>query len=154
MRNIFAVLILVILISGCSGTNPTKQKSIPMLYNFNEPFKFPFDVNEVRTEIAIDNPDVLQQFIFYYKNKQTSQEIKYILSKVIDKPEQVSVQGKLLLELKNGKQAYYNEDETSQAIWWESENGFLARLIYYGNVKLNNNKLDESVLIDLANQIQ
>lgn len=34
-------LILIILISGCSGNNSTKERSIPMmLYEFNEPFRF------------------------------------------------------------------------------------------------------------------
>lgn len=96
MRSIsFVFLILIILISGCSGSNPTEERSISMLYDFNEPFRFPFEVNEVRTEIAIDNPDYLQQYIFHYKNKQTTQEIRFILSKVFDKPEKISEQGKL-----------------------------------------------------------
>ncbi|MDQ0092077.1 hypothetical protein J2T12_005521 [Paenibacillus anaericanus] len=158
MRNIsFSFLVMIFLISGCSSSNPTEERSKSMLYDFNEPYRFPFEVNEVRTEIAIDNPDVLQQYIFHYKNKQTTQELRYILSKVIDEPEKISLQGKQPIELENGKQAYYEEDETSQSIWWESEKGFLARFVYYinGNLnQLNNYKLDESDLIDLANQVQ
>ncbi|OME74116.1 hypothetical protein BK120_32090 [Paenibacillus sp. FSL A5-0031] len=159
MRSISLVfLILMILISGCSGHNPNKERIIPMMrYDFNEPFRFPFEVNEVRTEISIDDPYELHQYVFHYKNKQTTQEISYILSKVIDEPEKVSEQGKQPIELENGKQAYYKEDETSQSIWWKSENGFLARFIYYINgyhIQLGNYKLDESDLIDLANQVQ
>lgn len=158
MKNIsFTFIVLIFLISGCSSSNPTDERSKSMLYDFNEPFRYPFEVNEVRTEIAIDNPDVLQQYVFHYKNKQTKQEIRYILSKVIDKPEKVSEQGKEPFELKNGKQAYYEEDETSQSIWWESENGFLARFVYYinGNLdELGSYKLDVSDLIDLASQVQ
>jgi hypothetical protein len=158
MRRISLVfLILLILITGCSVVNQTEERSKSILYNFNEPFRFPFEVNEVYTEIAIDNPEVLQQFIFHYKNKQTTQEIRFILSKDIEKPEKVSEQGKEPIELKNGKQAYYDEDETTQSIWWESENGFLARFSYYinGNLdQLGTYKLDESDLIDLVNQVQ
>lgn len=79
------------------------------------------------------------------------------MSKVIDEPEKISEQGKEPFELEYGKQAYYEEDETSQSIWWESENGFLARFVYYmnGNLdKLGKYNLDESDLIDLANQVQ
>ncbi|MGM0885115.1 MAG: hypothetical protein ACQEXQ_29240 [Bacillota bacterium] len=158
MRSIsFVFLILIILLSGCSGSNQTEERSKAMLYDFNEPFRFPFEVNEVRTEIAIDNPDILQQYVFHYKNKQTTQEIRYIMSKVIDEPEKISEQGKQPFEIENGKQAYYEEDGTSQSIWWESENGFLARFVYFinGNLEqLGNYKLDESDLIDLANQVQ
>ncbi|RUT43984.1 hypothetical protein EJP82_18805 [Paenibacillus anaericanus] len=158
MRNIsFSFLVMIFLLSGCSSSNPTEERSKSMLYDFYEPYRFPFEVNEVRTEIAIDNPDVLQQYIFHYKNKQTTQELRYILSKVIDEPEKISSQGKQPFELENGKQAYYEEDETSQSIWWEGEKGFLARFVYYinGNLnQLNNYKLDESDLIDLANQVQ
>jgi hypothetical protein len=159
MRSISLVfLILIILISGCSGNNPTKERSIPMmLYDFNEPYRFPFEVNDVRTEISIDNPYALHQYVFHYKNKQTTQEINYILSNVIDKPEKVSEQGRKPIVLINGKMAYYEEDENSQSIWWESENGFLARFIYHVNGyrdQLGNYKLDESDLIDLANQVQ
>lgn len=153
----FVFLILIIFISGCSGGNQTEDRSKSILYDFNEPFRFPFEVNEVRTEIAIDNPDALQQYVFHYKNKQTTQEIRYILSKVMDEPEKISKQGKQPFDLENGKQAYYEEDETSQSIWWVSENGFLARFVYYvnGNLnKLGNYKLDESDLVDLTNQVQ
>jgi hypothetical protein len=128
-----------------------------MFYNFSEPFRFPFEVNEVRSEIAMDNPDYLHQFVFHYKNKQTMQEIRYILSKVIDKPEEISQKDKQPLELKSGKLAYYQEDATSQSIWWEGDNGFLARFVYYidGNrERLGNDKLAKSDLIDLVNQVQ
>ncbi|KRE20917.1 hypothetical protein [Paenibacillus sp. Soil522] len=159
MRSIsFVFLILIILISGCSGSSQTKVRSKSMLYDFNEPFRFPFEVNEVRTEIAMDNPDSLQQYVFHYKNKQTTQEIKCILSKVIDEPEDISFkQGKQPLKLENGKQAYYEEDETSQSIWWEGDNGFVARFVYYINgnrEQLDKYKLDKSDLIELANQVQ
>lgn len=153
----FALMILFFLISGCSGNSATLERNKSMLYDFNEPFKFPFEVNEVRTEIAIDNPDALQQFVFHYKNNQTTQEIRYILSKVIEQPEKVSGQDKQIVKLVNGKQAFYDEDETSQSIWWEGENGFLARFIYYinGNIEhLDDNKLEISELIELANQVQ
>lgn len=156
MRSFFVFLILSFLISGCS-TKHVEVHNKSILYDFTEPFKFPFEVNEVRSEITIDNPDYLHQFVFHYKNKQTMQEIRYILSKVIDNPEQISQKGKQPLELKSGKQAYYQEDMTSQSIWWEGENGFLARFVYYidGNrEQLGKDKLAKSDLIDLVNQVQ
>lgn len=150
----FVFLILCILISGCSGGTQIDRS---MRYDFTEPYKFPFEVNDVRTEIAIDNPDYLQQYVFHYKNKQTKQEINYILSKVIGNPEEASKQSSHPVNLKNGKQAYYKEDDTSQLIFWDSENGFLARFVYYidGNTeRLGSNKLSQSDLIDLINQVQ
>jgi len=159
MRSIsFVLLILMLLIGGCSGGSQTKKEIKTMLYDFNEPFRFPFEVNEVRTEVQVDNIDVIQQFIFHYKNKQTTQEIRYILSKVINQPEKLSNMGTSRLELKTGKVAYYDEDKTSQSIWWEGENGFLARFYYYinGNMEQldDNNKLQISELIELTNQVQ
>ncbi|KRF06545.1 hypothetical protein ASG89_19000 [Paenibacillus sp. Soil766] len=153
----FAVLILLFLICGCSGNNDSREKSKQMNYDFKEPVTFPFEVNAIHTEIAIDNPDVLQQFIFHYKNIQTTQELKYILSKVIDQPEKVSEVNKQTVHLENGKQAFYEVGESSQSIWWESENGFLARFVYYinGNKnQLGDLKIDVSELIKLANQVQ
>lgn len=158
MRKIsFGLLIFCLFISGCSGSFQTEKGIKTMLYDFNEPSEFPFEVNEVRTEVLVDNIDVIHQFVFHYKNKQTTQEIRYILSKVIEKPEKLSEIKTPLLELKNGKPAYYEEDETSQSIWWESETGFLARFVYYinGNMSnLNDLKLEPSDLIELANQVQ
>ncbi|MEK5396227.1 hypothetical protein [Paenibacillus sp. FSL K6-2859] len=151
----YVLLILIILISGCSGGNP--DRNLTMNYDFAEPFRFPFEVNEVRTEVEMDDPYALQQYVFHYKNKQTTQEIKLILSKVIDDPENISEVGKSPLTLKNGKQAYYEEDENSQSIWWESKDGFLARFVYYINGYLDplgDYKLNDSDLIDLANQVQ
>ncbi|KRE70837.1 hypothetical protein [Paenibacillus sp. Soil750] len=158
MKNIsFAILLVFLLMCGCSGNSALTERSKSMIYDFKEPFRFPFEVNEVRTEIAIDNPDVLQQFVFHYKNNQTTQEIRYILSKVIDQPEKVSEKGKQIVKLENGKQAFYEIDETSQSIWWEGKNGFLARFVYdiNGNSEqLDDNKLEVSKLLDLANQVQ
>lgn len=123
MRSIcFSILVSIFLMSGCS--NPTGERIINMNYSFNEPHLFPFEINEVRTEIAVDNPYVLQQYVFHYKNKQTLQEIRYILSKVMSAPEKISTQGKQRLELDNGKEAYYDEDETTQSIWWEGRTDF------------------------------
>ncbi len=125
-------------------------------YDFNEPVSFPFEVNEVRTEVEIIN-SVMQQVVFHYKNKQSTQEIRYILSKVIDKPQKLSDIGTPTVELNNGKQAYYEESETIQSIWWEEKNGFLARYVYYINGNMSNLsdfKLKKSDFIELVNQVQ
>lgn len=94
----YVLLILIILISGCSGGNP--DRNLTMNYDFAEPFRFPFEVNEVRTEVEMDDPYALQQYVFHYKNKQTTQEIKLILSKVFDDPENISEVGKSPFTLK------------------------------------------------------
>lgn len=156
MRRISLVFIMVIiLVSGCSS-NQKEELNKSILFEFNEPFRFPFEINEVSTEVAMDNPDLLQQYVLHYKNKQTTQEIRYILSKVIDEPEKISEQIMKQVDLKNGKKAYYKEDETSQSIWWDGEDGFVSRFIYYINgnsEKLGSYKLDESDLIDLVDQV-
>lgn len=84
---------------------------------------------------------------------KTIKPLKYILSKVIDQPEKVSEKDKQIVKLEKG-QAFYEVDETSQSIWWEGENGFWARFVYYlnGNMEqLDDNKLEVSELIELAN---
>ncbi|MET3209548.1 UNVERIFIED_CONTAM: hypothetical protein ABIC26_002495 [Paenibacillus sp. PvR008] len=61
-----------------------------------------------------------------------------------------------VVTLENGRQAYYHE-ETSQSLWWESENGFLARFVYYiqdNSVNLDDKKLDKNELIKLADRVQ
>ncbi|WP_151737338.1 hypothetical protein [Paenibacillus tengchongensis] len=152
----FALLILIILISGCSN-NENANRGLPILNDFREPVRFPFEVNEVRTEIEVYDRVSLQQYVFHYKNMQTTQEIRYILSKTFDEPERVSKTGKEAVALENGQQAFYDEDETSQSIWWERDDGFLARYFYYVNGNrdpLGDYKLKVSELTDLVDQVQ
>ncbi|WP_177245819.1 hypothetical protein [Paenibacillus sp. BC26] len=151
-------LLLCCPISGCSGVKQTDVRTNSMFYDFTEPSKFPFEVNEIHTEIEIDN---LRQFVFHYKNKQTVQELRYILSKVIiGEPDTLSDSEEMQsIQLENGILAYYNEDEDSQSIWWESENGFIARFVYYINANghlepLGENKLTQNELINLVNQVE
>ena len=156
MRSISLIcLISMLLLSGCSSSDvDSRNKS--MLYDFKEPFSFPFEVNEVYTEVEIDNPNYLHQFIFHYKNKQSTQEVRYILSKVIEKQEKIP-KGLQEYKLDNGKAVYYEDSLTSQSLWWERDDNFLARFVYYinGNKEnLGNYKLNVSELIKLANQVQ
>lgn len=46
-------------------------------------------MDEVSTGIDIEGPQYLHQFIFIYRNKKTTQEIAYILSKVLKEPEKI-----------------------------------------------------------------
>lgn len=101
----------------------------------------------------------MHQFIYHYLNKETTQEIKYILSKVIDDDSYVFSEKEKMqpINLENGTHVYYEEDEYSQSIWWESQNGFLARFVYYINGNQNplgEYKLTRSELIDLVKQVQ
>lgn len=50
MRSKYFVLlllsVLIVLLSGCNFYNHTEKESKSMRYSFNEPYKFPFEVNE------------------------------------------------------------------------------------------------------------
>ena len=134
-----------------------EQKVAPIRYEFKEPTQFPFEINDVSTSIDLEAPDFLHQFIFYYRNTETTQQIKYILSKVLEKPENAPNDNMTEYKLENGVLAFYEEDETSQALWWETEDGFLARYIYFinGNTsELGEYKLEVDELIKLANEVQ
>jgi hypothetical protein len=154
------LLLVIMLMSACSGVNNDEiNNDVSILYNFKEPTTFPFEVNEVSSEIDIQNRDYLHQFIFHYYNEETTQQIRYIVSKVLDEPEDNKVSESLGTEykLENGLPAYYEEDSTSQSLWWENEDGFLARYVYYvdGNQsELGGYKLEVYELLDLANQVQ
>ncbi|WP_138420917.1 hypothetical protein [Aquibacillus sediminis] len=161
-NNISHVLlfITILLLSACNSPNDEVENKIgPIMYEFQEPTKFPFEVNDVSTEIDIQNPDYLHQFIFYYYNEETTQQVKYILSKELEEPKdnEVSIYNKTEFTLTNGKSAYYEENTTSQSLWWESENGFLARFVYFTNgnrSELGEYKLEAEELVELANQVQ
>ena len=155
---IFTLLCFVFsIVSACSDNTDTKQIAL----NFKEPSKFPFEVDEVATEIDIKDVDNWYQFIFYYRNTETTQQINYILSKVnIPSDNKISKDEKSKYkeyQLANGLPAYYEEDSTSRILWWEREDGFLARFVYFINgntIALGENKLEVEELIQLANQVQ
>ncbi|TYP74818.1 hypothetical protein [Paenibacillus methanolicus] len=129
-----------------------------MRYTFQEPYRFPFEVDEASSEVAIDNPDSLHQFIFRYGNKETGQQLSYIVSKLVDNPPTpADGPNRERHQLKNGRAAYYEEDESSQGIWWQTEKGFTARIIYGIDgyqTPLGDRKLTLEELIDLAQQAQ
>jgi len=144
-----------VFLTACNK-NP-EQKVEPIMYNFKEPAQFPFEVNDVSTRIDLETPDSLHQFIFQYHNTETTQQINYILSKILENPEKVSRDNRTEYTLTNGVLAFYEEDETSQSLWWETEDGFLARYIYYTNgntTELGDYKLELDALLSLANEVQ
>ena len=155
---IFTILCIVFsIVSACGVNTDTKH----IAYNFKEPSKFPFEVDEVTTEIDIKDVDNWYQFIFYYRNTETTQQLDYILSKVnVPSDNKISEDEKSEYKeykLENGLPAYYEEDSTSQALWWEREDGFLARFVYFINVNdiaLDEYKLEAEELVQLANQVQ
>ena len=155
---IFTILCIVFsIVSACGVNTDTKY----IAYNFKEPSKFPFEVDEVTTEIDIKDVDNWYQFIFYYRNTETTQQLNYILSKVnVPSDNKISEDEKSEYKeykLENGLPAYYEEDSTSQALWWEREDGFLTRFVYFINVNdiaLDEYKLEAEELVQLANQVQ
>ncbi|MGG0857476.1 hypothetical protein [Metabacillus fastidiosus] len=147
----------LLLLSGCTEQSKTEFKGLT--YGFKEPSNFPFEVNSVSTTIDAEQVDYLHQFVFHYRNNETTQQINYILSKVLEEPKanHVSKDGKKEYKLNNGILAFYEEDSTSQSLWWETKDGFLARYIYYidGNTRnLDLYRLEIEALVDLANQVQ
>jgi hypothetical protein len=152
------IIVVVLLLSAC-GSDKSQVNTSPIRYNFKEPNSFPFEITEISTEINMEVPDPVHQVIFYYSNEDTTQQIKYIVSKVIREPgdNNVSESFGTKYTLENGLSAYYDEDSTSQSLWWENEDGFLARFVYFvnGNTsELGDYKLEVSDLLEIANQVQ
>jgi hypothetical protein len=153
---------VLLLLSACSeDINNSNDEVINNVinYDFKEPINFPFKVTDVETTIDIGPIDYLHQFVFHYRNEETTQQINYILSKIITDPKEneISKGGKTEYKLKNGLSVYYDEDSTSQSIWWENQDGFLARFVYFVNGNqsdLGKYKLDVKELLELANQAQ
>ena len=146
---------IFVFLNACN--HDSEQKVEPIRYEFKEPTQFPFEVNDVSTNIDLEAPDFLHQFIFHYRNIETTQQINYILSKVLEKPENAPNDNMTEYVLKNGVLAFYGEDETYQSLWWETEDGFLARYIYFINgntTELGEYKLEVDELIKLANEVQ
>jgi hypothetical protein len=143
-------------LSGCINISKDEELQ-PIMYEFKEPTKFPFEVNDVSTNIDLEVPEYLHQFIFHYRNSKTTQQINYILSKVLEEPEKAPKDNVTEYKLINGVLAYYEEDQTSQSLWWETENGFLARFVYFTNgntTELGDYKLEIEELVELANEVQ
>jgi hypothetical protein len=131
----------------------------PIEHTFEEPIVFPFEITRRYTEVDIQVPHYLHSFVFHYVNEETSQELHYIVDKVVDEPEDVDDLSSYgdQYELADGTAAFFDESEsTSQGLWWINKNGFTARIIYYldGNsVELDDEtRLPVQQLINLANQ--
>ncbi|MCA1066142.1 hypothetical protein QTG56_25355 (plasmid) [Rossellomorea sp. AcN35-11] len=155
----------LLFLSACkneSEINILKEEMAAHSYTFNEPTSFPFVVNEVSTEMDIKQVDSLHQFIFYYGNNETTQQLKYIVSRVVGEKKDNLISEKdkessIEYTLENGRTAYFTEDESSQSIWWASENGFLSRFMYFTNKNrtgLGEYRLEVEDFIELANQVQ
>jgi hypothetical protein len=131
----------------------------PIRHVFEEPIAFPFEITRRYTEIDIQVPHHLHNFVFHYVNEETAQELRYIVLKVVDEPtdmDDLSSYGDQYV-LADGTSAFYDETEsTSQGLWWKNKDGFTTRIIYYidGNsVELDDEtRLQVQQLINLANQ--
>ncbi|TCI77935.1 hypothetical protein EVJ20_08235 [Exiguobacterium sp. SH0S1] len=151
--------LIVILALVELATDWPDQPNPPIEHEFEEPTAFPFDITRRYSEIDIAKPHHMHQFVFHYVNEETTQELHYIVHKIVDEPnemEDISLYGDQY-ELADGTTAYFDETEsTSQGLWWQNRDGFTARIIYYidGNsVELDDeNRLSVQQLINLANQ--
>ncbi|MGE9213501.1 hypothetical protein [Exiguobacterium aurantiacum] len=87
---------------------------------FEEPIAFPFKITQRSTEVDIQVPHYLHSFVFRYVNEETAQELRYIVDKVVDEPEDmedISSYGDQYV-LADGTSAFYDEAEsTSQGLW-------------------------------------
>ncbi len=161
MKRIVRILgwLLVILALVELATDRPDSSNLPIEHTFEEPIAFPFEITRRYTEVDIGVPHHLHSFVFHYVNEETTQELSYIVDKVIDEPADVadlSLYGEQYI-LADGTSAFFDEtDATSQALWWQNKDGFTARIIYYidGNtVELDDeSRLSVQQLINLANQ--
>ncbi len=146
----------LIILSRCNNESNAETSTYPVLYEFTEPSSFPFEINDKSSNVEI-YPD-LHQFVYHYLNQATTQQINYILSKVPSEPEKYELTKETeVYKLENGLPVYYEEDSTSQSLWWEREDGFLARYVYFVNgnsSELGVYKLKVDDLVNLANQVQ
>ncbi|MCT4776015.1 MULTISPECIES: hypothetical protein [Exiguobacterium] len=157
VRVLGGLLVLLALVE--LATDRADQPNLPIEYAFEEPIAFPFEITQRYSEVDIENPHHMHQFVFNYVNEETAQELRYIVHKVVDEPEDVedvSSYGDQYV-LADGTSAFYDEAEsTSQGLWWINKDGFTARIIYYidGNsVELDDEtRLPVQQLINLANQ--
>lgn len=156
IRLIISLCLLLLFLNGCSNNNP--QPIIePIIYEFKEPTKFPFEINDVSTNISMPMPNHIHQFGFNYRNKETMQQISYVLSKTLKgaHPE-IPRSATVTNSLDNGVTTYYEETATFQRLYWKMEDGFEARITYYINkdtTELGDYKLKIEDLINLANEV-
>lgn len=151
--------LLVILALVELATDRPDSSNLPIEHTFEEPIAFPFEITRRYTEVDIKVPHHFHIFVFHYVNEETAQELRYIVHKIVDKPEDmedISSYGDQYI-LADGTSAFFDEtDATSQALWWQNKDGFTARIIYYidGNtVELDDeSRLSVQQLINLANQ--
>ncbi|WP_214833716.1 hypothetical protein [Exiguobacterium sp. s152] len=157
VRALGGLLVLLALVE--LATDRADQPNPPIEHAFEEPIAFPFEITRRYSEIDIAKPHHMHQFVFHYVNEETTQELRYIVHKVVDEPddmEDISSYGDQYV-LADGTSAFYDEAEsTSQGLWWINKNGFTARIIYYidGNsIELDDEtRLPVQQLINLANQ--
>ncbi|WP_445005728.1 hypothetical protein [Exiguobacterium alkaliphilum] len=141
------------------ATDRPDSSNLPIEHTFEEPIAFPFEITRRYTEVDIKVPHHFHVFVFHYVNEETAQELRYIVHKIVDKPEDmedISSYGDQYI-LADGTSAFFDEtDATSQTLWWQNKDGFTARIIYYidGNtVELDDeSRLSVQQLINLANQ--
>lgn len=141
------------------ATDRSDPPNPPIEHTFEEPIAFPFEITRRYSEIDIEKPHHMHQFVFNYVNEETAQELRYIVHKVVDEPdetEDISLYGDQYV-LADGTSAFYDETEsTSQGLWWINKDSFTARIISYidgSSVELDDEtRLPVQQLINLANQ--
>ncbi|WP_214483103.1 hypothetical protein [Bacillus sp. SM2101] len=162
IRLIFLLLLSFIILYQFTNYNKDTKKTeqiYQILYDFKEPVQFPFNIDEKTTEIDIKKIDYLHQFSFEYYNSETTQQINYILTRILNKSNNNNYPPRESKEfmLENGTMAYYEERETSQLLRWITHDDFEAKLVYFTNknsTALGDYKLDVKELLKIANQVQ
>ncbi|MDL5376302.1 hypothetical protein ACNOIU_02735 [Exiguobacterium mexicanum] len=118
VRALGGLLVLLALVE--LATDRADQPNPPIEHAFEEPIAFPFEITRRYSEIDIAKPHHMHQFVFHYVNEETTQELRYIVHKVVDEPddmEDISLYGDQYV-LADGTSAFYDEAEsTSQGLW-------------------------------------
>ena len=158
LKLVVVLLILAIIFLLFKQFNSNDYQENQFSLSIKEPHEFPFVVNEVSTDIDILTNRGFHEYTFRYKNKETVQELKYIVSKPTKEPQDFELPGFLTGDYKkytieNGRVVYYQEDSETQFLWWSGSDGTLVRLVYSAE-QVNNTRLDVEELLNLANQVQ
>ena len=158
LKLIVVLLILIIIFLLFRQFNSNDYLENQFSLSIKEPHEFPFVVDEVSTDINILKKQGFHEYVFRYKNKETAEELKYIVSKPTKEPQDFELPGFLTSDyekytIENGGVVYYQENSETQRLWWNGSDETLVRFVYF-TAQGNNTRLDVEELLNMATQVQ